>query len=157
VQYFSQPSITVKNAFSRWPPSLLRAADQLGDPRDGGRAEDQVDVGRALLDPALLQLRHAAHDPDDQIRPLALEMAQDPQLREDLVFSFLSDRAGIEQDQVGVFRAIRELVPLLLEQAGHSLGVILVHLAAVGDEVELGHQSENSREGKFRITVRDLR
>jgi hypothetical protein len=83
-------------------------------------------------------------------------VAQRAELGEDLVLRLLSNGAGIEQDQVGVFRAIRELVALLLEQAGHPLGVVLVHLAAVGDQVELGHQSAD-RGAEFRMIVRDLR
>jgi hypothetical protein len=126
--------------------------DQLGHPRDGGRAEHQVHVRSALLDAPLLQLSHAAHDPDDQLGSLALEVLQRPQLRVHLVLRLLSDGAGVEQDEVSVFWAIGQLVPLLPEQPGYALGVVLVHLAAVGDQVELGHQSEI-----FFMNGRDLR
>jgi len=83
------------------------------------------------------------------------------ELREHLVLRLLADRAGVEQDQVGFLRAIGQLIALLLEQARHALRVVLVHLAAVGDQVELGHHrikgGLDGAGGFFCINGRDLR
>ena len=88
VQCFSHPSITVTKALRRTrragavgdldqgalagledrPAPLLDPRQQLADSRDRGGSEDQIHVGGALLDPSLLQLRHAAHHADDEIR-----------------------------------------------------------------------------------------
>ena len=91
VQCFSQPSITVTKALSREPVSgfaviltsgpspvsstgrSLRAGarHQVADAGDGGRAEHEVHVGRALLDGPLPELRHAAHHADEELRAAA--------------------------------------------------------------------------------------
>ena len=123
VQCFSQPSITVTKAFSRLAavrPAVILTSGAFArvehlaarprrtrptsspDPGDGGRAEDEVDVGRPFLDAPLLELRHAAHHADDEVGPVLLEALQRAELREDLVLRLFADRTGIEQDQVGV-------------------------------------------------------
>jgi hypothetical protein len=69
-----------------------------------------------------------------------LEALEGAELGEDLVLGLLADRAGVEEDDVGVVGAVGELVVVGAQQPGHPLRVVLVHLAAVGDEVELGHK-----------------
>src|SRR5215468_661962 len=114
--------------------------DELAHARDGGGAEDEIDVRRALLEPTLPELRHAPHDADHEIGARALEVFELAQPREDLVLGLLPDRAGVEEDQIGVLRHFRELVALLLEQTGDALGIVLVHLAAVGDQMKFRHK-----------------
>src|SRR5256885_9019721 len=59
---------------------------------------------------SLLELRHASHDADDQLGLALLELPELAELREDLVLRLFADRAGVDEDQVGVVNtcAIRE-------------------------------------------------
>ena len=117
-----------------------RARHQLTHARHRGRAEHEIDRGRALLDLPLPELGHAAHDADEDVRPLALEMLELPQAREDLVFALLADGASIQEDQIGVLCGLRQLVALIAQQTGDALRVVLVHLTAVGDQVKFWHK-----------------
>src|SRR5437899_1998078 len=56
-----------------------------------------------------------------------------------------ADRAGVEEDQVGILRLRRLAVPQRLEHALHALGVVLVHLAPEGrDVVSFMHMKPSS-------------
>jgi hypothetical protein len=87
-----------------------------------------------------MQLRHAAHHADDEVRLVRLEQAQLTQLGENLVLGLLPDRTGIDEDQVGLGLVGGQLPAVLAKQAGYAFRVVLVHLAAVCDQVELGHE-----------------
>jgi len=54
----------------------------------------------------------------------------------------LADRAGVEQDQIGVVTVRGFLVAERLEHALHALGVVLVHLAPEGGDVVALHGVE---------------
>src|SRR5213076_3224524 len=71
---------------------------------------------------------------------LRLELSELPQLREDLVLGLLADRAGVDEDHVGLVRVLGELVALGAQETGHALRVVLVHLTAIRDEVKLCHE-----------------
>jgi hypothetical protein len=122
------------------PALAAHPIDELGHAGDGGRAEDEVDRRGAALDRALMKLRHAAHHTDDELGFLRLEQAKLAELREHLVLGLLADRAGVDENQVGFGLIGGQLPALLPEQAGHSLRVVLVHLAAVCNQVELSHE-----------------
>src|SRR5580765_9052841 len=83
------------------PALAAHPIDELGDTGDGGRAEDQVDRRGAALDRALMKLRHAAHHADDELGLLRLEQAKLAELREHLILGLLTDRTGIDENQVG--------------------------------------------------------
>ena len=46
----------------------------------------------------------------------------------------------LSEDEVRLVGRVGQLVALVLEESRHSFGVVLVHLTAVGDEVEFGHK-----------------
>jgi hypothetical protein len=117
------------------PPLAPDARHELAHPRHRRRAEHEIDVRRPLLDGALLELRHAAHHAEHNLRSLHLERTELAQLGEDLVLGLLADRAGVHEDEIGVGGVLGQLVALLAKQAGHPLRVVLVHLTAVGDDV----------------------
>src|SRR2546425_1050974 len=117
-----------------------RARHQLTHTRHRGRAEHEVDGRRSLLDLPLPELGHAAHDADEDVGPLAFEKLELPQAREDLVLALLADGAGVQEDQIGVLRALRQLVALIAQQTRDALRVVLVHLTAVGDQVKFWHK-----------------
>jgi hypothetical protein len=58
---------------------------------------------------------------------------------DEALVGLLADRAGVEQDEVGVRPRRRLGVPERLEHALHALGVVLVHLAAERRDVVALH------------------
>ena len=103
-------------------------------------AERDVDE-RELREHAVLhRLRPAAADADHALGIAPLERARLVEMRDEALVGLLADRAGVEQDQVGLV-ALRHLgVPERLEHALHVLGVVLVHLAPEGGDVEALHR-----------------
>src|SRR6266446_556365 len=121
------------------PPLTSHPFHQFPDARDRRRAEHEVDGRDAPLNRLLLELRHASHDADDQLGVFRLELPELAELREDLLLRLLADRAGVDEDQVGLLLVCSELIALGAEQARDALRVVLVHLTAIRDEVELCH------------------
>ncbi len=115
--------------------------DHLRQTVQGLRAEDHVDIGRAVADRRAFLAGHAAADTNYQVRVGQLQLTPAAELGEHLVLRLLADRAGIEQDHVGVFGLFRDLQGLMLaQQVDHARAVVLVHLATVGFDIELlGH------------------
>ena len=77
-------------------------------------------------------------DHDAPCRSSLLQRFPAAELAEDLFLGLFADRAGVDQDHVGLgdvvgqFQAVRGR-----EHVGHPRRVVLVHLAAVGLDVEL--------------------
>ena len=95
-------------------------------------AEHDVDPRRPAHDLATVFLREAATDGDlhaglDQLRGVQLA-----EVAVELVVGVLAHRAGVEHDDVGQLIGVRLDVARTLEQAGQPLGIVHVHLAAVG-------------------------
>src|SRR3989442_9659174 len=117
-------------------PLAPRLLDERPEPLQVAGAHDQVHVRRAAEDRLPRLLSHATHNPDDQLGPLVLQAPQLARPPENLAFRLFADAAGIEKDHVGLALVPRRLVPQPAEDAGHLLGVVLVHLASPGlDEV----------------------
>ena len=116
------------------------ARQELREPVHLAGPEGDVDEREAREDLVLERLGPAAADADHAGRVLALEAAGLAEMGDQVVVGGLADRAGVEEDQVGL-RALRRLgVAERLEHAAHVLGVVLVHLAAErGHVVALGH------------------
>ena len=116
--------------------------EELGQLVDLTGAEGDVDEGEALEDLVLDRLRPAAADAHDPLRVFGLEPLGLAQVGDEAVVGRLADRAGVEEDQVGVVAARRLLVAERLEHPLHALGVVHVHLAAErGDVVALATRS----------------
>ena len=114
----------------------LTPREHLGQAVQCLRAEDHVDVGRALDDRSALLAGHAASDADQH--PLGLQVLDAAEVAEHLLLRLLAYRAGVEQDQVGFFDIRRRRVALSgAEHVGHLAGVVLVHLAAEGLDEDL--------------------
>ena len=100
------------------------------------RAEDHVDIGRALDDGCAFLAGHAAADADQHA--LLLQVLDAAEIAEDLLLRLLAHRAGVEEDQVGLFRVVGRRVALGgLHDVGHLVRVVFVHLAAEGADVDL--------------------
>jgi hypothetical protein len=112
---------------------------ELGELRHLSRAERDVDE-RELLEHLVLQrLRPAAADADHGVRLLGLEALRLAQVADQPVVRLLADRAGVEEDQVGVVAVLGLAVAERLEHALHPLRVVLVHLAPEGGDVVALH------------------
>ena len=114
---------------------------ELGEPVDLAGPEGDVDEREAREDLLLDRLRPAAADADHHVRAQRLDASALPQVREEAGVGRLADRAGVEQDQVGVMLLGRLGVAEPLEHALHPLGVVLVHLASEGGHVVALHGS----------------
>ena len=106
--------------------------DQHRQPADRLRADDHIgDALRALEDFRAFLLRHATGNGDDGM--VALFDTHLPQLAEarvQLLLRALADAAGVDHHQIGVDGLVCGFEPCLLQQAGHPLRVVDVHLAA---------------------------
>ena len=92
-------------------------------------AEGDVDEREAAEDLVLDRLGPAAAHPDHPVGVAALERARLAEVGHEALVGLLADRAGVEQDQVGVGARLRLRVAERLEHALHALGVVRVHLA----------------------------
>jgi len=99
-----------------------------------GRAGDQGNVGRAVEDLLAFLLGDAAQDAEDLVlHALALEVLQ---AAEDLLFGLIADAARVVEDESRVFRRGHLRIAFGQEGADDLFGVVGIHLAAEGFEVE---------------------
>ena len=109
---------------------------------DSLRTHNHVDDAmRAFLDAYALLLRHTSGNSDDRIAPeLRSHLAQLAEPCKQLLFRPLADAAGVDDDHVGVGGVGSLFEAGLFEQPRHALGVVHVHLAAVGfDQILARH------------------
>ena len=101
------------------------------------RAEDQIDLRIFFQDlvHGLFFLRHAAGHRQQQIRIAALKVLEEAEFTEDLLFRVLTDRAGVDQDQIRFRGIFGRCIAHVLQDAGHRFRVTLVRLAAVGADI----------------------
>ena len=104
-------------------------------------ADDDIDIGRAGGDLLALRLGDAACDREQHLPAAALtrllQRAQPPELGIDLLRRLLTDMAGVENHQVGVLDLRCRAIAERRQDIRHAGGVVDVHLAAEGLDVEL--------------------
>ena len=109
-----------------------RCRDQHRQPPDRLRSDDDVgDTGRAAQDGIAFLLRDATGNSDDRI--VTLLVGKLPKLAQacvQLVLGPLTNAAGVDHDHVRVTGLAGGFITSLLEQAGHALRVVNVHLTA---------------------------
>ena len=106
----------------------------LAQPRIAGRAGHQADMRRALENLLAFLLRHAPqHAEDLALARVALELLQ---AVEDLLLGLVADAARVVEHQLRILRRLHLRVAPGHERAGHLFGVVRVHLAAEGLDVE---------------------
>ena len=117
---------------------------------NGLRPENEVDERRTLGDAFAFLAGHAAADADDDLGSQGLQLAPAAEQRKDLFLGLFAHRAGIEQQQVGLGRVLGRLIAARHAQdVRHPGGVVLVHLAAEGFQVNAGHGGCYGRNGLF--------
>lgn len=113
-----------------------------------GGADDEVDVGVPLADAVGTDLGHASGNADDHVGPGFFEGHEFAQEGEGFVFGLSSNRASVEDDNVGGAPVFGLFEPEVFQIEGHLLAVFFIHLAAPGlNEVSAAH-------GFFAATVR---
>jgi len=99
-------------------------------------ADDNVDVGGFVKDEVLIFLSHAADDADDFCRPVAFAEFESSECAVDFVFGVLANAAGIEDDGIGIFGVVGELVAVAAQRGDYQFAVQHVHLAADGFDIK---------------------
>src|SRR5207245_7530593 len=114
-----------------------RLAHQLDDAREIRGTEDPVHLRHLFQDVAAVALGEAARDDEGTAGPPLLQLRE----LEDRVDRFLArtvdEGAGVDDEALGVFGALRERKPGLGQHAEHQLGVHLVLRAAEGRQMDL--------------------
>ena len=118
--------------------------EELGQLVDLARAEGDVDEGEALEDLVLDRLRPAAADADHPVRVFGLQPLRLAEVGDEAAVGRLADRAGVEEDQVGLLAARRLLVAERGQHPPHPLGVVHVHLAPERGDVEALHPRQRT-------------
>ena len=113
--------------------------EELGELVDLARTERDVDEREAREDLVLDGLRPAAADADDPLRVARLQALRLMQVGDEAAVGLLADRAGVEEDDVGILGGGGLGVAERLEHPLHPLGVVLVHLTAERRDVEALH------------------
>ncbi len=134
--------------------ALARAPHQLGQLPVAVGARDEVHVRRPLQQAPAQPLRHAPHHAQHVARPLgALQLADAPQ---HALLRVIAHRAGVDDHDLRLVGRGRADEPLAQQQPRHQLGVGLVHLAAVGLDVERarGRHTASARSVAPRATSR---
>ena len=98
-------------------PDSSRLLQELRNAAERVRAHHHVHVGRAVDDGRPLELRDAATDTDAKLRPPFLHVPEPRQRLPELLRGFLTHRAGVEEDEVGIVRAGRGMRTLALPGA----------------------------------------
>ena len=122
------------------PAAESPCLDQLRQAMQGLRTEHDIHVRGAVDDDRTFLARHAAADADDELRTRLLQLAQAAKGVKHALLRVFPDRAGIEQDDigqggiVGLFERFGRV-----QDVGHLVRVVLVHLAAVSADIKLFH------------------
>ncbi len=85
-------------------------------------------------------LGHASHVPQHQVRFLPFQRGQHSHLAQRLLLGQIADATGIEQDHIGILFRGHQRIAAPGEHRRDCLAVTLVHLAAVGFDVDLFHR-----------------
>ena len=145
-----------------WGPCTGCARHHGRQPVIGLRPHDDIDIGRARRDLGALGLGDAAGDGEQHLAARALarpfQRAQAPELGIDLFRRLLADVAGVEDDQVGVLDLRGRAIAERRQDIRHAGGVVDVHLAAEGLDVEFfGHGLAARRGIAFACAARQSR
>src|SRR5690606_18306043 len=112
-------------------PRALDPGKGFGEATVAVRPHDQVHVRRLVEQRLAHPLRHAPGHPDHEPGALPLQPVELRDPAQHALLRMVTDRAGVDQDDVRLLRRIDELVPARREDPLHELAVRNVHLAPV--------------------------
>ena len=112
-------------------------ADELDDRRQVRRAEDAVDLRHLAHDLRAVALGQAAGHDEGAAAPLLLEPRQLEDRLHRLLARAVDERAGVDDQTLGVLGLLDERKARLAQEAEHQLGVDLILRTAQGREVDL--------------------
>ncbi len=92
-------------------------------------SEHDIDPVGTLSYTFAVFLRHAATDGDLHPRVAGLRPFQAPQIAPEAFVGVLANRAGVDDDDIGLFRNVGRRHAVGVEQTTDAFGVVLVHLA----------------------------
>ena len=95
------------------------------------RTEHKVNVRCAAHEVFPLLLRHAARNPEDQLRMTLLDLLDLADLPVDLVLCRLAHTARIDEDDIGIRRLLRPHIARRLQLPLHALRIGDIHLTAI--------------------------
>ena len=127
----------------------LHAREQAGQPVIILRADHQINRAGAPDDFFALSLRHATGDCDQHGAAkrcgLLLQLADAADLGIEFIDRLFADVAGVEDDQVGVVDARGLAVAGRRQSVRHTMGIVDVHLAAEGLDVDFTGSAHAAR------------
>ena len=112
---------------------------ELGQPVDLSGTEGDVDEWEPLEDLVLHRLGPAATHTHHPLGPLALQPLGLAEMGGEPVVGRLANRAGVEEDEIGVGALRRFGIAERLQHPAHALGIVLVHLAPERRDVVRRH------------------
>ena len=108
--------------------------------------KDQVDIWYPAHNGLTLLAGHTPPHADDEVGLEPLEVSGSTEIGEDLLLGLLTDRAGVKQDDICIFWVVGGLYGLGGRQDIHHFGgVVFIHLAPKGADVEFGCQCNGWR------------
>ena len=132
----------------RLEATAQQVIDVFGDAVELLGSDHQIHMRRRFDERVPARLGHAAEIAENEVRARLPELAEHPHFSDRLLFGHVADAARVEKDDVRVRLVWRHAVAALAEHLGDLFRVALVHLAAVGFDVDAGHW----RQGKIAHT-----
>ena len=102
-------------------------------------ANNQVELRHCLKKFLTAGLGHATHEAIDHVFSVTTLMDQIAHFTQCLLFCLVANRARVDEHGIGLIFIRRDRVAALTEHFYDLFGVALVHLAAVGFDVEFRH------------------
>ncbi len=107
------------------------------------------------------RLRHAAGDAEQHVAAFELlrllDLADAAKFGINFLGGLLTDVAGVDQDEVGVFQNLRPGIAFGGQLVGHALRIVDIHLAAIGLDEDLAACGRLSGGGGVLFHARPLR
>jgi len=100
-------------------------------------AEHEIEMRQLVQEFVAEPLRHAAERADDEVGVARLELLHITDLALGLALGLLADAAGVEEQNVRRLLGVDHGMARLDQHSGQRFGVALVHLAAVGFDMDL--------------------
>lgn len=109
------------------------------------RADDEVDIGELVEERGAAVLRHAAEDAEDKVGLLLFAGLEVAGFADGFLLGGVADGAGVEEEDVAVVFVGDDAITAGTQHSRDGFAVALVHLAAVGFDVNPVHVRSGPR------------